>query len=156
VNGIMGGYTGAGGKTVIPSWALAKLTFRLAAGQSPAAVKKAFRKFVKDRVPSDCKVRFLDAGGEAPACVVSEQSRFVQRAARALKNEWGREPVYMGAGGTIPIVSAFKSVLGMDSLLAGFGLDDDAPHSPNEKYSVPSFHRGIRSWIRIFEAVARK
>lgn len=154
VNGIVGGYTGEGGKTVIPSRASAKLTFRLVGTQDPAKVKKAFRKFVKARVPSDCKVDFVEVGGEAGACVVPESNDYLRKAARALKDEWGREPVFMGTGGTIPIVGAFRRVLGIDSIMAGFSLDDDGAHSPNEKYDINSYRRGIRSWIRIMEAVA--
>ena len=154
VNGIIGGYTGEGGKTVIPSKASAKLTFRLVGTQDPAKVKRAFRKFVKSRAPADCKVSFVEVGGEASACVVEESNAYLRKAARALKDEWGREPIFMGTGGSIPIVGAFRRVLGIDSIMAGFSLDEDGAHSPNEKFDVEGYRRGIRSWIRIFEAVA--
>ncbi|HKQ95783.1 MAG TPA: M20/M25/M40 family metallo-hydrolase [Aestuariivirgaceae bacterium] len=154
VNGIIGGYTGEGGKTVIPSKASAKLTFRLVGTQDPVKIKRAFRKFVKARAPEDCKVSFVEVGGEASACVVEESNAYLRKAAQALKDEWGREPVFMGTGGSIPIVGAFRRVLGIDSILAGFSLDEDGAHSPNEKFDVECYRRGIRSWIRIFEAVA--
>jgi acetylornithine deacetylase/succinyl-diaminopimelate desuccinylase-like protein len=86
--------------------------------------------------------------------VVEESNAYLRKAARALKDEWGREPIFMGTGGSIPIVGAFRRVLGIDSILAGFSLDEDGAHSPNEKFDVECYRRGIRSWIRIFEAVA--
>jgi acetylornithine deacetylase/succinyl-diaminopimelate desuccinylase-like protein len=154
INGIVGGYTGAGTKTVLPSRASAKLSFRLVGKQDPAKILKAFRKFVKERVPKDCKVEFSSRAGGNPAFEVDQSNPFIARSAEALKAEFGRPAVLMGSGGTIPIVRHFKTILGMDSVLIGFGLDDDAIHSPNEKYDLESFRRGIRSWIRIMAAVS--
>jgi acetylornithine deacetylase/succinyl-diaminopimelate desuccinylase-like protein len=155
VNGIIGGYTGEGGKTVIPSEARAKLSFRLVGEQDPLKVRAAFRRFVKARVPKDCQVRFNGAGGEASAVELSARHSSIVRAASALAAEWKRKPVFIGSGGSIPIVGSFKRVLGMDSLMVGFSLNDDGAHSPNEKYDLRSYRGGIRSWIRIFDAVAR-
>ena len=155
VNGIWGGYSGAGTKTVLPSKAHAKLTFRLVGQQDPQKVIKAFRAHVKKLIPKDCQVSFADHSHGAPASELAEDSGMVKKAAAALKEEWGRETVLMGCGGSIPIVRYFKDVLGMDSVLVGFGLDDDAIHSPNEKYNMSSFHRGIRSWVRIMQAIAK-
>ena len=154
VNGIWGGYTGVGGKTVLPSKAHAKLTFRLVGQQNPEKILKAFQKFVKDLLPKDCKVAFSGNGGGAPASEISEDNAFIQKSAAALKAEFNRAPVLMGSGGSIPIVRSFKDILGMDSVLVGFGLNDDAIHSPNEKYNLSSFHRGVRSWVRIIGALA--
>ena len=154
VNGILGGYTGAGTKTVLPSKASAKVSFRLVGKQNPAKILKAFRKFVKERVPKDCKVEFSANSGGSPAFEINEANPFIARSAAALKQEFGREPVLMGSGGSIPIVRQFKDILGLDSVLVGFGLADDAIHSPNEKYNLSSFHHGIRSWIRIMAAIA--
>jgi acetylornithine deacetylase/succinyl-diaminopimelate desuccinylase-like protein len=154
VNGIIGGYTGEGGKTVIPSEAHAKLSFRLVGDQDPVKVRAAFRRFVKARVPKDCQVRFNGTGGEAPAVELSTRHPHIVRAAAALAAEWKRQPVFIGSGGSIPIVGSFKRVLGMDSLMVGFSLNDDGAHSPNEKYDLHSYRGGIRSWIRIFDAVA--
>lgn len=153
VNGILGGYTGTGTKTVIPSRASAKVSFRLVPGQDPQTLRAAFREFVEARLPADCSVAFIGHGA-SPAIEIPLQNSHLDRAARALEAEFGAAPVMMGCGGSIPIVGGFKSLLGMDSLLIGFGLADDQIHSPNEKYDVASFHHGIRSWARIIEALA--
>jgi len=153
VNGISGGYAGEGGKTVIPAKASAKLSFRLVAGQDPLAIREAFRSFVRKRVPGDCGVTFDDYGGAASAVELAGDNIFLRKAAAALKDEWGREAVFKGSGGSVPIVGGFERILGMPSIMAGFSLDDDAAHSPNEKYDLRCYRGGIRSWIRIFEAV---
>jgi acetylornithine deacetylase/succinyl-diaminopimelate desuccinylase-like protein len=149
VNGIWGGYTGVGTKTVLPSKAHAKFTFRLVGKQDPDKVLKAFHGFVKKLVPSDCRVEFSGRGGGSPATEITEDNPYIARSAKALKEEFRRDAVLMGSGGSIPICRFFKDILGMDSVLVGFGLNDDAIHSPNEKYDLESFRRGIRSWVRI-------
>ena len=154
VNGIWGGYTGAGQKTVLPSKAHAKITFRLVGKQNPAKILKGFQTFAKALVPKDCKLEFSGHGGGAPASEISENNVFIQKSAAALKAEFKRDSVLIGGGGSIPIVRNFKEILGMDSVLVGFGLKDDAIHSPNEKYNVSSFQKGIRSWVRIMGAFA--
>jgi acetylornithine deacetylase/succinyl-diaminopimelate desuccinylase-like protein len=153
VNGIVGGYIGEGAKTVIPAKASAKVSFRLVGEQDPVAIRENFRAFVKARVPADCEVTFLSHGGDA-AISQPGDSPWVKKARRALSDEWGREAAVIAMGGSIPIVTQFKRILGMDSLLIGFGLDDDRIHSPNEKYNLSSFHGGIRSWARVLSAIA--
>jgi len=155
VNGIWGGYTGAGTKTVIPSQAHAKVTFRLVGKQNPANILKSFRAFAKAEVPKDCRIDFAAYGSGSPASEIAVTSPIIRKTAQALKQEFGRETALIGSGGSIPIVRYFKDTLGMDSVLVGFGLNDDALHSPNEKYNLSSFHRGIRSWVRILAAVAK-
>jgi acetylornithine deacetylase/succinyl-diaminopimelate desuccinylase-like protein len=154
VNGIWGGYTGAGTKTVLPSKAHAKLTFRLVGKQDPKKILKAFQSFARQHLPADCKIEFSGKGGGSPASEVPEDNVFIRKAAAALKAEFRRDAVLMGSGGSIPIVRSFKDILNMDSVLVGFGLNDDAIHSPNEKYNVSSFHHGIRSWVRIMNELA--
>jgi acetylornithine deacetylase/succinyl-diaminopimelate desuccinylase-like protein len=156
VNGIWGGYTGIGGKTVIPSKANAKLTFRLVGKQDPKKILAAFQRFAKAQMPKDAKITFSGKGGGSPASEIAEGNPYIVKSAAALKAEFGRETVLMGSGGSIPIVRSFKDILGMDSVLVGFGLNDDAIHSPNEKYNLASFQRGIKSWVRIMAALAEK
>ncbi len=155
VNGIWGGYTGVGTKTVLPSKAHAKLTFRLVGKQNPQRILKAFQAFAKKHMMKDTKIKFSGKGGGAPASEVPENNLFIKKSAAALKAEWGRETVLMGSGGSIPIVRHFKDILGMDSVLVGFALNDDAIHSPNEKYNLTSFQRGIKSWVRIMGELAK-
>lgn len=153
VNGIWGGYTGPGSKTVIPSKAFAKVSFRLVNRQDPAKVQSVFRRFVRNRLPDDCQVEFISHGA-SPALQLPLSSPYLQKTRAALEAEWGKPAVLKGSGGSIPIVGSFKRDLGMDSLLVGYGLDDDRIHSPNEKYDLNSFHKGARSWARILAALA--
>ena len=153
VNGIWGGYIGEGSKTVIPSHASAKVSFRLVEGQDPQKIRKAFRDYVTARIPGDCKVEFGDFSA-GPAIALPWDMKALGAAKKALSDEWGKETVLFGSGASIPVVSDFKRTLGLDALLVGFGLDDDNIHSPNEKYDLKSFHKGIRSWARILGAFA--
>jgi acetylornithine deacetylase/succinyl-diaminopimelate desuccinylase-like protein len=153
INGIVGGYTGEGAKTVIPGEAMAKVSFRLVGEQDPAKVRDGFRAFVRTRMPADCKVDFANFG-MAPPLQLSFDNPALSKARSVLAEEWGHKAVAVGAGGSIPIVADFKHVLGMDSLLVGFALDDDRVHSPNEKFDLKCFHKGIRSWARILDALS--
>jgi acetylornithine deacetylase/succinyl-diaminopimelate desuccinylase-like protein len=154
VNGIWGGYTGDGFKTVLPSQAHAKISFRLVGTQDPLKIREAFRAWVQDRLPPDCTVAF-HGHGASPASVMSTEDPAFEKARHALSDEWPRPAAFIGSGGSIPIAGYFKSILGMDSMLIGFGRDDDLIHSPNEKYDVESFHKGMRSWARVLDALTR-
>ncbi|MEM0906681.1 MAG: dipeptidase [Pseudomonadota bacterium] len=149
VNGMSGGYTGAGFKTVIPGEASAKVSFRLVGDQDPLALRAAFKAFVKARVPADCTVSFIDHGA-GPAFRLSQDWPMMKLGAEALEAEWGKPAAMVGMGGSIPIVHDFKTELDMDCLMIGFALEDDNVHSPNEKYELSSYHKGIRSWARVF------
>ena len=155
VNGIWGGYTGDGFKTVLPAEASAKISFRLVGTQDPFAIRESFRKMVRDALPADCEVEFKDHGA-GPASVMSTDDPIFEAARKALSDEWPKEAAFVGSGGSIPIAGYFQDILDLPSMLIGFGLDDDQLHSPNEKYDVRSFHKGIRSWARVLDAVARK
>lgn len=154
VNGMWGGYQGAGSKTVIPAEAHAKFTFRLVGDQDPDKIQEAFRAYVRSKVPEDCTVEFIAKEG-SPALRLDFAMPALEKGRQALKDEWGKEAALIGMGGSIPIVGDFKRMLGMDSLLIGFGLDDDQIHSPNEKYNLTSFHKGIRSWARVLDELAK-
>ena len=153
INGITGGYTGDGFKTVIPAEASAKISFRLVADMDPDRIRKAFRAHVEARLPADARATFKEHGG-SPGVSVPTDGDFLRRAATALKEEWGNETALVGSGGSIPVAGDFKRILGLDTLLIGFARDDDRIHSPNEKYNLSSFHKGIRSWVRILGALA--
>jgi acetylornithine deacetylase/succinyl-diaminopimelate desuccinylase-like protein len=148
VNGIAGGYAGDGFKTVLPGEARAKVSFRLVGSQDPQAIRVAFRDWVQARIPADCEVSFAGHGA-SPAGMMPVTHPAFEAARAALAEEWGRPAAYVGSGGSIPIAGYFKTYLGMDALLTGFARDDDQIHSPNEKYDVECFHKGIRSWARV-------
>ncbi|RWJ60815.1 MAG: M20/M25/M40 family metallo-hydrolase [Mesorhizobium sp.] len=147
-NGIIGGYTGVGTKTVIPARASVKISFRLVGNQDPQKISAAFRDFVRERVPGDCSVEFVGLAGSR-AVQIPFRAPVLAAAKTALRSEWGKEPVLIGSGGSIPIIDTFKHELGLDTLLVGFGLDDDCVHAPNEKYDLRSLHKGARTWARI-------
>lgn len=154
VNGMWGGYQGAGSKTVIPAEAHAKFTFRLVGDQDPDKIQDAFRAYVRSKIPADCSVEFIAKDGSS-ALRLDFAMPALEKGKTALKDEWGKDAALVGMGGSIPIVGDFKRMLGMDSLLIGFGLDDDQIHSPNEKYNLTSFHKGIRSWARVLDELAK-
>ena len=150
VNGIRGACTGDGFKTVLPSEAHAKVSFRLVGTQDPDAVLASFRSYIEAALPADCDVIFHGLNGSAAGHMSVDNPAFDQARA-ALTEEWGRPAAFVGCGGSIPIAGFFKTVLGMDAMLIGFAKDDDLIHSPNEKYDVESFRKGIRSWARILD-----
>ncbi len=153
INGIWSGYTGRGFKTVLPAQAHAKVSFRLVAGQDPDRLREAFRAWVRERVPADCRVRF-EGHGASPASAMETGHPAFAATREALSEEWGVEAAFVGAGGSIPIAGSFQDELGMQSVLAGFARGDDAIHSPNEKYDVECFHKGMRSWARVLAKLA--
>ncbi|MBO0710446.1 MAG: dipeptidase [Acetobacteraceae bacterium] len=148
INGIWGGYTGPGSKTVIPAEASAKLSFRLVPDQNPDRVVAGLRAFLDQRTPRGATIK-LDVFGASPGIEIETSSRWVKAAEQALAEEYGRPAVLMGSGGSIPVVQSLQQILGIDSLLMGFGLDDDQIHSPNEKFELGCFHHGIRSHARL-------
>ena len=153
VNGIKGGYTGDGFKTVLPSKASAKISFRLVGQQDPHAIRENFRDMVRAQIPEDCTVDF-HGHGASPAGQMETGDPAFEAARTALSDEWPQPAAFIGCGGSIPIAGYFKTILGTDAMLIGFGKDDDQIHSPNEKYDLTSFHKGIRSWARILDALS--
>jgi acetylornithine deacetylase/succinyl-diaminopimelate desuccinylase-like protein len=155
VNGMWGGYTGRGAKTVIPATASAKLSCRLVADQDPKRVERSVRRYFEERTPPGCRWEF-QTHGCSPAIRVPTDSPHFEAARRGLRETFGRDPVLVGCGGSIPVVGSFQRILGVDSLLVGFGLDDDRVHSPNEKFEVRCFEMGIRSHIAMLDALAAR
>jgi acetylornithine deacetylase/succinyl-diaminopimelate desuccinylase-like protein len=149
-----GGYTDPGFKTVIPAEAHAKVSFRLVGQQKPQAIRNLFQAHVRAQLPPDCTATFTDHG-MAPATVMPMSGPAVEATLAALSEEWGKEAAIAGSGGSIPIVGEFQRRLGAQCLLVGFGRFDNRIHSPNEKYDLSSFHKGIRSWVRILDALSR-
>ena len=154
INGLWGGYQGAGSKTVIPAEAHCKLTCRLVGDMDPADVRRKLRAHVEARLPTDARITWDSDLDGAPAAVMNTARPEFEEARKALSDEWQRDAVIVGMGGSIPIAYYFKSILGMDAMLIGFANDDDAIHSPNEKYDLKSFHKGIRSWVRVLDRIA--
>ncbi|MDG2097824.1 MAG: M20/M25/M40 family metallo-hydrolase [Paracoccaceae bacterium] len=153
VNGIYGGYQGEGFKTVLPSKATAKISFRLVGDQDPKQILKSLKQYIASCLPPDCSVKFIE---ETPskATQMSTSNAAFEKARQALSDEWPKEATFVGCGGSIPIAGHFKDILNTDSMLIGFGKDDDKIHSPNEKYDLSSFHKGIRSWARILDKIS--
>jgi acetylornithine deacetylase/succinyl-diaminopimelate desuccinylase-like protein len=152
VNGIAGGYAGAGFKTVLPAEARAKISFRLVGTQDPLKIREAFRAQVRAALPADCTAEFAPHGA-SPACRMDITHPAFEAARRALGEEWGTPAAYVGCGGSIPVAGYMKDILGLQSMLIGFGRDDDRIHSPNEKYDLDCFRKGARSWARILAAL---
>lgn len=152
-NGILGGYTGKGAKTVIPAFASVKLSCRLVADQDPQRIMESLRRFFESRCPRGCRLDFV-SHGSSPAISVCDDSAYLRAASAGLREVFGREPVLIGTGGSIPAVGLFSEVLGLDSLLVGFGLDDDRVHSPDEKFELACFRNGIRSHAAILARLA--
>ncbi len=154
VNGIFGGYTGKGAKTVIASHATAKVSFRLVASQDPQRVLHSIRTFVNARLPAGCRMELTEFGAN-PAFLVPDGSVYLGAAERALAQVYDRAPVLIGSGGSIPAVGAIHRILATPALLVGFGLDDDCVHSPNEKMEMVCFEGAARSHAAILHEIGR-
>jgi len=150
VTGLLGGYTGAGTKTIIPAHAHAKISMRLVPDQDPQEITDLFAQFVRDVLPPSVHVEIKVAGASAPA-MVERDTPPMRAAAAALEAAFGRPPVFMREGGSIPVVGDFNSELGLPTVLMGFGLPDDRIHSPNERFYLPNFYKGIEASIRYLD-----
>lgn len=144
VNGIWGGYTGEGAKTVLPSKAFAKISMRLVPDQGSHEIAGLFQKYFESIAPKSVKVKVTSHHGGEPV-VVSTESKAFKAASQAMEETYGKKPVPTRGGGSIPIVALFKKELGLDSILFGFGLDSDALHSPNEHYGLFNYYKGIQT-----------
>lgn len=154
VNGIFGGYQEEGAKTVIPSKAGAKVSFRLVPDQEPSKIEAAFREHLQRRCPPGIEMKIVSHHA-GKAIVVPLGSPGLAAAAKAIEAAFGVAPAFIREGGSIPIVASFKAHLGADSLLIGFGLPDDNTHSPNEKFCLKDFHRGIKTSVYLLDELGR-
>jgi len=153
VNGLWGGYQGEGAKTVLPARAGAKVSFRLVPKQDPAKVTAGLRELLEPLVPPGAELT-IKAHHGAPGVVFPLDSPYMEAASAAIQAGFGARPVFMREGGSIPIVGAFARELRADVLLLGWGLDDDNTHSPNEKFSLADFHRGIRASAALWKQLS--
>jgi succinyl-diaminopimelate desuccinylase len=153
LHGIWGGYQGEGGKTVLPAKAGAKFSFRLVPNQDPHKIAVALEAFLKERCPPGIRMELIDMHG-APGVVVPLDNPCMTAAAKAIERGFGKPPVFIREGGSIPIVTDFTKRLNAPVLLLGWGLDDDNTHSPNEKFCLADYHRGIRASACLWEELA--
>jgi acetylornithine deacetylase/succinyl-diaminopimelate desuccinylase-like protein len=153
VNGITTGYQGPGAKTVIPSKASAKVSFRLVPNQVPAKIQAAFEQALRDRLPHNVK-HHVEWHGASPAVLVPIDSKATKLAIEALQIGFGKPSTFVRSGGSIPVVGLFKTVLNVDTLMVGFGLPDDRVHSPNEKFNLDALHGGTRTAAALYEKLA--
>jgi acetylornithine deacetylase/succinyl-diaminopimelate desuccinylase-like protein len=154
VNGIWGGYTGEGSKTVLPSKAFAKISMRLVPNQSSDEITALFQKHFESIAPTSVKVVVKPHHGGEPVVTPTDSKEYLA-AARAIERTFGKKPIPTRGGGSIPIVALFKKELGLSSVLMGFGLDSDALHSPNEHYGVVNYFNGIQTIPLFFEEYAK-
>ena len=150
VHGLWGGYQGEGAKTVLPARAGAKFSFRLVPDQDPGKIAVSLEAYLRSHCPAGVEIELIDLHG-APGVVVPLGSPYMSAAATAIERGFGTAPVFIREGGSIPIVNAFADKLGADTLLLGWGLDDDNTHSPNEKFCLADFHRGIKASAYLWE-----
>ncbi len=155
VNGMWGGYIGKGAKTVLPSKATAKISCRLVPDQTPDEITDKLRRHFEERTPETMTLDFRNLHGGHGA-IVDTSAPAMQAAAAALEGVFGQKPHFTREGGSIPVVADFKKILGLDTVLMGFGLDSDSIHSPNEKFGLDRFHQGIEASIRFMDAYARQ
>jgi acetylornithine deacetylase/succinyl-diaminopimelate desuccinylase-like protein len=154
VNGFLSGFIGVGSKTVLPARAMAKISMRLVADQTPEDVQASLIEYLNRVMPRTVTWEVEELSSCRPS-LLERDSRPAQAAARALKRVWGVTPIFTRQGGSVPIVGEIQSLLGIDSLLLGFGLPDDNLHAPNERQHLPTFYRGIETYIRFYEELAR-
>lgn len=153
VNGIWGGYTGEGSKTVLPSKAFAKISMRLVPGQNSHKISQLFKNHFESAAPACVKVKVTEHHGGEPVLTPTDSIEF-RAASKAMETTFGKKPIPTRGGGSIPIIALFEAELGIKSMLMGFGLDSDALHSPNEKYGLFNFYKGIETIPYFFKFYA--
>ena len=155
VNGMWGGYQGEGSKTVLPSKSGAKISMRLVPNQNPEDITKKIRKYFEENTPETMTLNFQEMHGGHPS-VVDTDIPAMNAASKAMEGGFGKKPVFVRAGGSIPVIADFKNILGLDTILMGFGLNSDALHSPNEKFGLDRFEKGIYTSVQFFTEYAKQ
>lgn len=149
VNGLLSGFTGKGSKTVLPAYAMAKISMRLVPDQDPAEVHQQLLQYLEARAPKTIRWELTQMAG-GPASMTDPNHPATQALANALEQVWGKRPLYKREGGSVPVVADMQKILGVDSVLTGFGLPDDNLHAPNEKLHLPTWYNGIDALIHFF------
>jgi acetylornithine deacetylase/succinyl-diaminopimelate desuccinylase-like protein len=153
VNGLLSGFTGEGSKTVLPSTAMAKFSMRLVPHQDPEDILRCLGRYLEKHMPPTVTWELLEHASSRPG-TIERDSAAVRTAVHAFEQVWGKKPIFTRQGGSIPVVSLFKELLGVDSLILGIGLPDDNLHAPNEKLHLPTFQRGVEVFIRYLHIAA--
>ena len=153
MNGLLGGFTGEGAKTVIPAVAMAKVSMRLVPDQDPDKIAKLFEDYVKKVAPKSVEVKVTRMHGGKP-WLTGYDNPYVQAAGRAIEQGFGKAPVFAREGGSIPVVSTFQEEFGLPSVLFGVGLPDENAHAPNEKLDLENFHNGVVASAILYEEIA--
>lgn len=149
VNGLYSGFTGEGTKTVLPAWAMAKISTRLVPDQNPNDVYQQMHLYLEQNAPSTIRWTLKDMHGGSPS-ISDRNSLYVQALSRAMQAVWNRDPIFKREGGSVPVVTQFQEILGVETVNTGFAMPDDNMHSPNEKLHLPTFYRGIDTFIHFF------
>lgn len=155
VNGMLSGFTGAGAKTIIPAWSMAKISMRLVPDQDPKEVHQQLVKYLEQKAPKTVRWEVTPLSG-APASITDTELPATKAISKAFEAVWKTPPIFRREGGSIPVVTEMQQILGIDSVLSGFGLPDDNAHGPNEKLHLPTWYKGIQSLIYFFYFIQSK
>ncbi len=156
VNGFLAGFTGEGAKTVLPAKAMAKISTRLVPYQRPEKVHAQLSAYLEQHAPSTVRWELQTRGGSNEAVLLNRASRYVNAAADALQETFGVAPVFQLLGWSVPVTNMLNDELGVDVVVMGFGLPDDGMHGPNEHFYLPNYYRGVESYVRFFQNVAKE
>ena len=149
VNGFYSGFIGEGSKTVLPCYAMAKVSMRLVPDQDPEEIRKSMVQYIEERLPDTMRYEIVVHAGN-PASITDLNTPGVKALEKALEQVWGKRPVFKREGGSIPVVGHMKQILNAESVLTGFGLPDDNIHAPNERLNLPNWYMGIDALIHFF------
>jgi acetylornithine deacetylase/succinyl-diaminopimelate desuccinylase-like protein len=149
VNGMLSGFTGEGAKTVLPAWAMAKISARLVPDQQPADVYQQMQSYLEEYAPKEIRWSLTPMHG-APASLSDRNSKYIKALSKALETVWHKQPVFKREGGSVPVVLDFQQILGIETVNTGFSMLDDNMHSPNEKLHLPSWYKGIDAFIHFY------